>query len=87
MLVSFTPTKTRKSKMTKSKKRRRAIGQRLDALGPQYGLSQKQRRRTEEPLARSTEGRLTRAERRELNALLRTSEEVTLRRAEAMERV
>ncbi len=67
--------------------KRRTIGQRLDALGPQYRLTKEQQRRMEELLARSNEGRLTRAERRELNALLRTSEEVMLRRAEAMERV
>jgi len=83
----FMTTKTGKSKTTKSKKRRRSIGQRLDALGPQYRLSKEQQRRMEELLARSAEGRLTRAERRELNALLRMSEEVMLRRAEAMERV
>jgi len=66
--------------------RRQTIGNRLDALGPQYRLTKEQQRRMEELLARGNEGRLTRAERRELNALLRTSEEVMLRRAEAMGR-
>jgi prevent-host-death family protein len=67
--------------------RRRTIGGQLDALGPQYRLAKEQQRRAEELLARSHEGRLTRAERRELNALLRICDEVMLRRAAAMDRV
>jgi len=67
--------------------RRQTIGKRLDSLGPQYRLSKEQQRRMEELLARGNEGHLTRAERSELNALLRKSEEVMLRRAEAMDRV
>ncbi len=67
--------------------RRQTIGKRLDTLGPQYRLAKERQQRTEELLARSNAGRLTRAERRELKALLQASEEVMLRRAEAMERV
>ncbi len=66
--------------------RRQTIGKRLDALGPQYRVSKEQQRRMEELLARNVAGRLTRAERRELKALLRVSEEVMLRRAGAMDR-
>ncbi|MGH9752313.1 MAG: hypothetical protein ACREA2_05965 [Blastocatellia bacterium] len=64
-----------------------SIRKRLDALGPQYRLSKEQQQRVEELLLRGAEGRLARAERRELNALLRLSEEIMLRRAEAMRRL
>lgn len=67
--------------------RRHTIGKRLDTLGPSYRLTKEQQRRTEALLTREREGILTRAERRELKGLLRISEEVMLRRAQAMERV
>jgi prevent-host-death family protein len=67
--------------------RRQTIGKRLDALGPQYRISEEQQERVEELLARKSRGTLTRSERRELNALLQASEDVMLRRAEAMDSV
>lgn len=67
--------------------RRRTVGKRLDALGSSYRLSRQQQQRTEELLAKSKTARLTRAERRELDALLRASEEIMLRRAAALEQV
>jgi antitoxin (DNA-binding transcriptional repressor) of toxin-antitoxin stability system len=65
--------------------RRRTVGRRLDALGPAYGLAHEKQMRTEELLAKNQEGRLTRAERRELNALLRECEDIMLRRAKALD--
>lgn len=61
---------------------RQTIGSRLDALGAQYRLTGEQQQRTEDLLAESKTRRLTRAERRELNALLQESEQVMLRRAD-----
>ena len=63
---------------------RQTVGKRLDALGPQYRITKEQQKRTEELLARKNAGPLTKNERRELNSLLRISDEVMLRRAEAM---
>ena len=61
--------------------RRRTVGKRLDALGPQYRLSAPQQKRTEElPVQQSTR-RLTRAEQRELQTLLQASEAILLARA------
>ena len=67
--------------------RQRAIGERLDALGPSYRLSKEKQTRTEALLAKRTADRLTSIERRELNGLLRESEEIMLRRAEAMAKI
>ncbi len=67
--------------------RRRTVGKRLDALGPQYRLSVLQQKRTEELLAQQSTRRLTRAEQRELQALLQASEAILLARAEALARV
>ena len=67
--------------------RRQTFGKRLDAIGPQYRFSPAQQQRTEELLAKRQSARLTRAEQRELKALLRASEEVMLRRAEALNRL
>lgn len=66
-------------------RRLREIGARLDALGPEYRLSAERQARAEELLAK--EGDLTRAERRELRVLLRESDEIMLRRAEAVQRL
>lgn len=65
--------------------RLREIGAKLDALGPGYRLSPRKQARAEELLAK--EGDLDRAERRELRALLRESDAIMLRRAEALERI
>ncbi len=67
--------------------RRRTVGKRLDALGPQYRLSVIQQKRTEELLVQQNTRRLTRAEQRELQALLQASEAILLARAEALARV
>lgn len=66
--------------------RRSTIGKRLDALGPEYKLAKEKQARAEELLSESKRRSLTRAERRELNALLAESEAVMLHRAEAMSR-
>lgn len=58
----------------------------LDALGPEYRLAKEKQERAEELLGESKRRLLSRSERRELNALLRDSERVMLRRAEAMDR-
>jgi prevent-host-death family protein len=65
--------------------RRRTVGRRLDALGPAYRFAHEKQVRAEELLAKSQERRLTRAERRELDALLRECEDIMLRRAEALD--
>jgi prevent-host-death family protein len=65
--------------------RLREIGAMLDALGPEYRLSPEKQARAEELLAK--EGDLDRTERRELRALLRESDAIMLRRAEALERI
>lgn len=64
---------------------RRIIGEKLDALGPDFRLAKQRQVRAEELLAKNKEGCLTRAERRELDALLRECDDVMLRRAEAMD--
>jgi prevent-host-death family protein len=66
-------------------RRLREIRAKLDALGPEYCLSPEKQARAEELLAK--QGDLDRAERRELRALLRESDEIMLRRAEALERI
>jgi prevent-host-death family protein len=65
-------------------RRRHEIGRQLDALGPEYRLSADQQARAEELLARK--GNLTPAERGELERLLRISEAVMQRRADALDR-
>jgi prevent-host-death family protein len=67
--------------------RRRTVGEQLDALGPPYRLAKEKQARAEELLAKRQQGRLPRAEQRELNALLRECDDIMLRRAEAMDRV
>jgi prevent-host-death family protein len=66
-------------------RRLREIGAKLDALGPEYRLSPEKQARAEELLSRGNS--LSRAERRELQILLRESDEIMLRRAEALDRV
>lgn len=58
------------------------IGAKLDALGPEYRLSPAKQARAEELLSRKSS--LNRAESRELSALLRESDAIMLRRAEAI---
>jgi antitoxin (DNA-binding transcriptional repressor) of toxin-antitoxin stability system len=65
--------------------RRREIGRRLDALGPDYRAAPEKQGRAQELLARKE--RLTPAERAELDLLLREFDEIMLRRAEAVDRV
>jgi len=64
--------------------RQRALGRRLDALGPAYRLAKEKQERVEALLAKRQERRLTSAERRELNNLLQEGEDIMLRRAEAL---
>ncbi len=67
--------------------KRRSLGRNLDALGPEYRLTQVQQLRTEELLEQGKQRRLTRAEQRELDALLHESEEVLTRRTAALDRL
>jgi prevent-host-death family protein len=67
--------------------KRRIVGRRLDALGPAYRLMPAKQARTEELLERNKEGRLSRRERRELNALLNECDRIMLHRANAMDRL
>jgi hypothetical protein len=66
-------------------RRLRDIGRALDALGPEYRLSPGKQARAEELLARKEQ--LTREERDELEALLRESDAIMLRRAAALHRL
>jgi len=65
--------------------RRRTIGRRLDALGLKYRLAREKQAQAEELLSKNQHGRLARAERRELDALLRECDDILLRRAEALD--
>lgn len=67
--------------------RRRAAGQRLDALGLAYRLPRAGQARAEELLAAQQQRPLSPAERRELRALLRKCDGVLRRRAEALGRL
>jgi prevent-host-death family protein len=67
--------------------RRLATGQRLDALGPSFRLSPAKQKRVEELLATKRHARLTKAQRQELDALLRECDEILLQRADAMDRM
>lgn len=66
-------------------RRRRAVGKKLDTLGPGYRLSQDKQARLEELLSRKAA--LTPSESRELEILVNETDEITLRRAEALDRV
>ena len=61
------------------------LGRRLDALGPEYRVSQTSQRRAEELLSEQSQRALTKTERAELNRILLESDQVLLRRAQAME--
>jgi prevent-host-death family protein len=61
------------------------IGRRLDALGPEYRLSAAKQARLKELLSRKAT--LTPSERGELETLVQEADEITLRRAEALDRV
>jgi len=65
-------------------RQRRAVGRKLDALGPEYRLSPQKRARLRELLSRKTD--LTPPERDALEALVQEADEITLRRAEAIDR-
>lgn len=67
--------------------RRRALGKRLDALGPGRRLARDKQARAEALLAAQGEGKLTRAQRRELGALLRECDAVLARRAKALDKL
>ena len=66
-------------------RRRRAVGKKLDALGPEFRLSQQKQARLKELLGRKAD--LTPPERGELEILVQEADEITLRRAEALDRV
>jgi prevent-host-death family protein len=63
--------------------KRLLTGKRLDSLGPAFRLSAKKQKRAEELLAKKT--RLSRAERGELDALLRECDNIMVRRAGALD--
>ena len=65
-------------------RRRRAVGKNLDALGPEFRLSQPMQARLKELLSRKAA--LTPSERGELEILVQEADEITLRRAEALDR-
>ena len=67
--------------------RRRTAARRLDSLGDRFKLPRDAQARTEALLARQKSAPLTRAERSELDALLRQADDVMLRRAQAADRV
>ncbi len=67
--------------------KRRRVGTSLDALGPAFRLTKPKQQRTEDLLEVGKQRRLTRAEQRELDALLLESEEVLLRRTAALDRL
>lgn len=66
---------------------RRMLGEQLDVQGSAYRLVPEKQARVEELLARQQERLLTRAERGELDDLLRECDEIMLRRAEVIESV
>jgi prevent-host-death family protein len=66
-------------------RRRRAVGKKLDALGPEFRLSEQKQARLTELLGRKAA--LTPSERGELGTLVQEADEITLRRAEALDRV
>jgi prevent-host-death family protein len=63
------------------------IGRRLDALGPEYRLSHEKQERVKALLEQAKGSPLTGAEHDELNALLEESDQIMLRRAEALDRI
>ena len=65
--------------------RQRTLGRRLDALGSHYRLVKEKQERVKILLAKQQEHHLTKAERRELTALLQECDAIMLRRAEALD--
>jgi prevent-host-death family protein len=65
--------------------KRLATGTRLDSLGPAFRLPAKKQKRAEELLAKQTQ--LSRAERSELDALLRECDGILVRRARALDEI
>ena len=63
------------------------LGRRLDSLGPEYRVAPDSQRSAEELLAEQSQRRLTTQERRELNRILKESDQVLLRRAQALEQL
>ena len=63
---------------------RRTVGEQLDSLGVKYRLNEDKQQRAEKLLAKQ---HLTRAEEKELDALLEAADDVLLRRAEALDRL
>lgn len=61
------------------------LGRHLDALGPEYRVSPESQRRAEELLDRQSRRPLTKTERKELDRILKESDQVLLRRAQALE--
>ena len=61
------------------------LGRHLDALGPEYQVSPESQRRAEVLLDQQGRRALSKAERRELDRILKESDQVLLRRAKAME--
>jgi prevent-host-death family protein len=67
--------------------RRRWVGERLDALGADYRLSSAKQARANRLLAARQQRSLTPVERRELKALLRESDAILRRRAQALDQI
>jgi antitoxin (DNA-binding transcriptional repressor) of toxin-antitoxin stability system len=64
--------------------RARAVGERLDALGPEYRLSPERQKRLSELLARREIAQLMPEEESELRALSAECDQIMLRRAQAL---
>jgi prevent-host-death family protein len=67
--------------------RRLAAGKRVDDLGPSFRFPAAKQRRAEHLLGLKKLGQLTAAQRRELQRLLKESDDIMLRRAEALHRL
>lgn len=65
--------------------KRRTLGKSLDSRGAAYRLAADKQMRTEALLAESKRRHLTRAERKELDGLLRECDEIMLSRAKALD--
>jgi PHD/YefM family antitoxin component YafN of YafNO toxin-antitoxin module len=70
--------------LSTAQRRRREVGERLDALGPEYRLSREKQTRLTDLLSRKAA--LIFPEQSELETLVREADEITLRRAEALDR-
>lgn len=67
--------------------RRLSMGKRLDAMGPGFRVPSQKQKRAEELLAINKEGRISAAQRRELDGLLEEADEIMLRRAKALDEI